>query len=64
MGLQKKIGLDRNEYRKIALLSATAARCIRQYAGPRRKGWRAMLLDPGYDLMHFLMSISGWVEWW
>ena len=44
---------------KIALISATAARCIGQYAGLRRKGsWFDAAL--GFDFMHFLLSISGW----
>ena len=45
--------------RKVALNSVTAAWCISQYAGLRRKGsgFDAAL---GFDLMHFLMSISGW----
>ena len=45
--------------RKIALIWATVAGCIGQYAGLRRKGsgFDAAL---GLDFMHFLMSISGW----
>ena len=59
MVLQKKIGLDRNEYRKTALISVTAACFIGQYAGLRCKGsgFDATL---GFDFMHFLMCNSGW----
>ena len=45
--------------RKTALTLTTAAWCIGQYAGLRRKGsgFDAAL---GFDFMHFLISISGW----
>ena len=48
---------------KIALISATAAWCIDQYAGLRRKGSRfdAAL---SFDFMHFVKSIWDGVEWW
>ena len=48
--------------RKIALNSA-AAWCIGQYAGLRRVG-SGFDIALGFDFMHFLMSVSGWVEWW
>ena len=45
--------------RKIALNSATAAWFIGQFAGLRRKG-SGIDAALGFDIMHFLMSISGW----
>ena len=59
MVLQKKIGLNRNEYRKIAQWLATAAWCIEQCARLRRKGSR-FATALGFDFMPFSMSISGW----
>ena len=59
MVVQKKIGLDRNEYGNIELISATAAWCIGQYAGLRRKG-SGLDAAIGLDCTHFFMSISGW----
>ena len=46
-----------NVNRKTTLISATAAWCIGQYAGPRRKG-SGCDAALGFDFMHFLMSIS------
>ena len=47
-----------NVNRKTALISATAAWCIGQYAGPRRKG-SGCDAALGFDFMHLLMSRSG-----
>ena len=48
-----------NINRKIALYSATAARCNGRYVGLQGvgSGFDAAL---GFDFMHFLVSISGW----
>ena len=57
MVLLKKIGLDRNEYN-----SATAAWCIGQYAGLRRK-WSGFDAALGFDFIHLYLFRDG-VEGW